>query len=596
MTQPVEQRAAPKALAIPEIIGLIIDAICDQSSWDRHQTLYSCALVNSSWEIEARRRLWEYCGTSSVEFHAPQLVDLTAIKSSRQQGFANNIRCISVGSNYAGHLFGNLNGSPELGWQGQHLTQLQHLSFPRLEKIVLEGPEADELSKHPEIPLKQLVGPRLKKISISATQSVSRLVMSEEWIVNLTKHSRHIEEFLFFCDRGYWLITSPSFLISRVSPTILASFFESMQSLTTLRWEMGGSLSKVVFETLAQMPLLKTLSIPMIPDVWISDVNAFWLEDCFRSLETLECEMSAEVLAKLLPSLHGLKRLHLQARTFGYDTGQEVKTFAGVLPVTLEELTLVPAPCANINAADILEIARATPNLRRLDIARQRCERDYAPSLFGLNDDFIKSLAPLLPKLEEIGLVSNETRTSERCLIDLGHHCPLLRYCTLTARIDFEVLLAMQRLSSTSWPQLKHLSIYNFDINIENRGDESDMELDMDSDIEVWRSCKAVLKAMPKLETAHMESPMLDEFIESVLKDKDTETDEEMSQNELWGFSESDGEMGYGESWDVSELWDVSESDGEMGYTELCDGYSSDEEMGHTEACRDWDGYESDKS
>ncbi|CAF9932256.1 MAG: hypothetical protein GOMPHAMPRED_006533 [Gomphillus americanus] len=557
MAQPIElmQSATAKALSIPEIISLIMDAICCEPRWQHCRILRSCALVQSSWEIEARRRLWEYCVSNMFGMppHVPKLDDLLGLKPSRQQDFANNIRCISI---RFGQERDHSRSSEDL-----ILFQLQHLSFPRLEEISLYCQEGNDFGNQ-QISLKQLIGSRLRKVSITAPLASPHLFISEEWITSLTKHSRHIQEFSFLGDEGGDFVLSPSFLTSNVSPATLVSFLESNYSLTSLQWKMGGSLSKTVFKTLAQMPLLRILEIPKIPDPWISDVNAFQPEDCFRSLEKLDCEMSAEVLAKVLPSLRALKQLYLQVEvssTSRNSTEQTVKTLARVIPVTLEELRLSPTLNATVNAADVLEIARTASNLRCLDMARHHHKLEmecHIPKMLGLDDDFVRDLALLLPKLETICLVSSETKTSESCLIHLGRHCPLLLECILTARIGFEELWMELNSADMRWPRLTYLSIHNFDIR--NLGDESNGEISMELNVDLPGYCRAVLDAMPCLEAVVMPSEALEEFMVDVLTGEDNEPDEETSDSD--GDCASEDEIQYEDDYDYDDDDDDSDS------------------------------------
>ncbi|KAH0330762.1 hypothetical protein KCU71_g48, partial [Aureobasidium melanogenum] len=96
--------SAQQVLSLPEILCSILEYL----EFDR-VALYSAHLVNSTWARCARDILWRNAPLSS----------LAAIEPSRQQDFANLIR-------------------NSFAWNGRYPAELDHLSFPSLERCLFE--------------------------------------------------------------------------------------------------------------------------------------------------------------------------------------------------------------------------------------------------------------------------------------------------------------------------------------------------------------------------------------------------------------------------------------------------------------------------
>ena len=106
--------AAERVGSWPEILSLIIEFL----EFDR-AGLYAAHLVNTTWAHYARKVLWRNAPLSS----------LAAIEPSRQQHYANMIRI-------------------SLSWDMRYPAELDKLSFPSLERCLLDMAQIFELSDY----------------------------------------------------------------------------------------------------------------------------------------------------------------------------------------------------------------------------------------------------------------------------------------------------------------------------------------------------------------------------------------------------------------------------------------------------------------
>jgi hypothetical protein len=96
--------AVDRVFSLPELVQIIIEHL----EFDR-STLYSAHLVNTTWAKYANPILWRNVPLSS----------LAAIESSRQQHYANMIKI-------------------SFSWNGWYPAELDKLSFPSLERCLLD--------------------------------------------------------------------------------------------------------------------------------------------------------------------------------------------------------------------------------------------------------------------------------------------------------------------------------------------------------------------------------------------------------------------------------------------------------------------------
>ncbi|KAF2148773.1 hypothetical protein K461DRAFT_52563 [Myriangium duriaei CBS 260.36] len=442
------------ALSLPEIVTERLYQIYEDFRQCSDNTIFACTLVTWLWHAEANRYIWETCGELQGSTMQPAIRHLIAIEPHRRQIYANHIRILEV-SNEEDRDHENVH------WEGRFHRQLALLSFPRLEQLSMEGTSFSITSYYNEPPFTQYLQSRLKTITLRTCQEPANLVISEHFLNEIKRRCQNLTElYCFISHDGHG-----------ISSEVLTSFLREMLQITDLF--LGNAFLNVVsseaFQALARYTSLTRLEIPEIPDSWIDELQLCSSQNPFASLLSLDCSISCHGLERLLPFIKDLYHL---AVIVPEGSAQMFEIIANAGLTELQHLGLQPCSGFTIHAHDLLSLVRSATNLDTLDIPDSNLYREDEaplPVLQDLDDAIMDEIATCLPYITYFQLIFDQKGLTERSLISLGTHCPELKYCKLTADVNYEKLA--QNAQPGLWPQLYSMRLYRPENEDEDPGE-----------------------------------------------------------------------------------------------------------------------------
>ncbi|KAF2147916.1 hypothetical protein K461DRAFT_324921 [Myriangium duriaei CBS 260.36] len=446
-----------RAMALPEIISLVLFQAYRNFIHHEDRTIFACTLVTTAWHAEASRYLWQVVDCF-VGSH-PTIRDLIAVDPGRRQLYADHIRELRI-----------TNEDDDDGqglWEGTFHPQLSNLSFPRLEKLDMDGPFASDPDplEYETPSLTQYIQPRLNTITIYSFKGPASLVISDKVLTTIMEEARNLKKLNVRIESND----------HSISPQLLLGFLQAVD-LTEL--SLGDGFSSVTsseaFETLARSSTLRCLDIPAIYDSWVENLaKRFQLGktlsmEPFKCLETLECSISSTGLQELLPSLSGLRSLGLEAHE---GSTQMFRIIANAGLEHLKDFRLQPCLSLTVDAQDLLRLVMCAPHLGVLKLPQiyNKSHTLMTPIMENLDDIMMEQIAAHLPSLWNLKLVFHQQGVSEKTLISLGTHCLNLQICTLTADTNSANLLQQTR--PGFFPKLQELEIFpSADVGYDENG------------------------------------------------------------------------------------------------------------------------------
>ncbi|KAF2147992.1 hypothetical protein K461DRAFT_298099 [Myriangium duriaei CBS 260.36] len=482
------QSATRTAISLPEILSAVLRNLYEDFKMGGDISIVACTRVASSWEFEANRYLWERCSMLRRPYN-PEIRDLVKIEARRQQKYANYIRLLSFSSR-------------EDCWEGSCHVQIAHLSFLRLERLFLKGPGCLEIFQLDTTSPTTYLHPGLAEISIQTFQEPASLAISNEFVVGVATCCSALQQLDLNINHGG----------HNVSTEALGLVAQNCHRLTSLSLGAGLStqMSLELFRILADCVSLQYLIVPELREDWTEHLCSGNVlpGEIFTSLHRLECRASSRALNQFLQFLLGLRMLDIEAQGGASTDMLDVIVKAGLTQLVELRLQLISNTIAQ--GPLLLQLAECNPNLHEISIT---CEQNGGSSLTieDLDDAKIEQIVACLPQFTEIELSFNNKALTETSLLSLGLHCPFLRNCRLTAKMNFAKLVneAPQGL----WRELWDLTLES---PVSGEGEEDQaraMTAETTQDI-----AKKLCALMPSLDMIHLQSdPDLEQTVDDLL-------------------------------------------------------------------------------
>ena len=456
--------AASRALAIRELISLILGYIFASKDKGVISTLCSCTLVNSLWNFEANRHVWKTCGTNTPGVKIPTYLHLFTMTRPRAQYYANLIKNLVL-----------------CGREAARYLQLPRLHTLTYHCVSLRSGSRTAVAGWAEL-LRPFLQPQVKMIKISNLSFERFLSVSPKLLRDLRDLCPSLEVMQMNGAGTSQGASFPPF----VMPLSLASLFSQLVSLREVSvnvsplYERDRLMSSNSLQSLARHQALKTLNLASFEDDWIPSLEMDGTSNLFPSLEVLSTKISTIGLRALSSHLRCLRvlKVHAKAKSVGIFSALE-----DLHAETIEELVVISHATQEmlIVGKDILNLVQKTTNLKRLYLLtgsparlRSYTTRLQAPLSEGLDDKLMEKIAASIPKIVQLDLYLEETNGSnmtEAALLSLGRHCPLLEYLRIRASVDLWALFDDSRLV---WPKLlmleAHVQESTYNLNRESSG------------------------------------------------------------------------------------------------------------------------------
>ena len=140
-------------------------------------------------------------------------------------------------------------------------------------------------------------------------------------------------------------------------------------------------------------------------------------------------------LSHLVSLITHIRSLNL---TIWHDSFSVCRICSSLSNLSFLQIRFASEGASSVRGSDLLLLAQSCPNLTVLVISDWDSYIPHGDS--DITDTLIDQVAKCLPKLKRIELFLEDITLSERSVIALVRHCPLLRECLLTAVFDLGVL------------------------------------------------------------------------------------------------------------------------------------------------------------
>lgn len=483
----VIESAKTKTLKIPELLHAILLELRNIWAHQGDPTILKCSLVNRLWESESRRVIWEHCVASDTRANQPRIGYLIAMDQRRRQRYANHIKSLVTGNDI---------GCSECKQDDQSHFELAALSYPRLEKLRIRvlGCADQNLNRSHIIALKPYLQPRLRTIVIYSFDESDSLIISDDFLHELSNRSKNLEHIHFSTD-------PECFTASKSAVTNLIRSLKSLNRIGLGR-EPINSISLEAFVCLSRSYSLEQLQIYGIQSDWVNALEP----NAFKALRSLTCSISSDGLERLLRFLPDLRFLIVQATSGSTDI---VKIISLARLRHLRQLILYPCPKTAFSVNDLIGIADGAIELQSLNIGKHTENgAHFFAAIADLNDSTMFDLVTRLPKLKDITLLSEDSKLTEQSLISFGTQCPNLRYYRLNAVVDVRRLI--EQTSVGKFSCLEHFLI---------TGSPGVADDEVSAD-DLRSMAEALLQIMPSLQTIELSSqPRLAHTLQELIKD-----------------------------------------------------------------------------
>ncbi|KAF2869046.1 hypothetical protein BDV95DRAFT_609293 [Massariosphaeria phaeospora] len=406
------------ALGLPEVVGLVLDLFDPVDEKPSLSPLYNSLFVNKLFNHEATRIMW----SANFDSDRAYLLNNLARKDvARAQFYANFIRVMEI--------------YPR---NGENVTELCHLAYPRLQKVLvyeyshIEYPPhayADEICKH-------LAQPSLLHYELHEGPAIT-----DDVLAALTQHCPKLQS-LRLKSSGHDSATAEGLVYLISALHYIHSFI--------FQGAFAGILTSKSFQAFAQHPRLKSLALPLIEDDWLHALQELDRTGAvFPELIELRTQISCSGLELLLRYAPKLEILIIYPQVVA--THSLLAVASGF--VNLVELHVEFSPGSTINGTDLINLTRSCPKLVSLVVGGVG---DSKPSVKNLTDDTIVEMARLLPDLTAFHLICEPRDIlSWSALRALGEHCLKLERCCLSGAIDWKIAVA----NDAMFPSLTRLTV-----------------------------------------------------------------------------------------------------------------------------------------
>ena len=434
-----------RALLLPEIVTNILE-----TGKYYPNLLFTGLFINKLFFLEASRILWYGCGSrwdsGAAGYQTPDIRNLAEIvrrDAQRAQIYANVIHVLYFSSG----------GGRRSSEETQYHSDLTKLQWPQLEELGLHiSYEAVRRNKGDVI--LQYAQSNLKHLQLDEGSH-----LDDGFLDALLTRCPKLRVLALTCLADF-NITSEGLL----------RFLNRARSLTslTLRAQFKRLWAQDAFAVISTYQNLDFLIIPSIEENWIDAVSRFATSSVFPKMRWLYTSISdsgLEQLSRIMPNLETLELYNSQIQPSRYALASAAKfTSLKALRVQLGE-----GSC--ISGAQLVQLARACPNLGELSIAEdQEEEKSFAeivesralpiiPSAEGITDEVIDEFARTLPKLKNLHLYFHAADLpSLDSLLSLGRHCPELSSLALSCNVKWTSFMELPY--DVIFPELWKLQIF----------------------------------------------------------------------------------------------------------------------------------------
>ena len=342
--------------AIPELVENILGHVFENftrpdlwtyelwTDWTENcdRTMFACTLVNSLWNAEANRYLWQVCGSRwgpKIPWFPRLLSLVTKVSPERQQVLATYIKSLRIGDERG--LKGELpsedgderwgydhfdertylrsigkTGSMGTLWASRWLRLLAHMQFPRLEELTLESSGAADDNFETQN-MRPYLQPKLRSLHIgSHVFTADNLGFQTELYTSLTQHCRGLQKLDIDLGDYYWHKNSVDDTFK-----LLFNGLRIMPSLTDFALKIGSqvriepcALSELIGVVALHPSLRHIAHLPRINDECITNLSEnrdLMTYRLFPQLEELFVTFEEKGLEYFLPHLVNLRDLQV---------------------------------------------------------------------------------------------------------------------------------------------------------------------------------------------------------------------------------------------------------------------------------------------
>ncbi|MCJ1431510.1 hypothetical protein MMC27_000863 [Xylographa pallens] len=209
--------------------------------------------------------------------------------------------------------------------------------------------------------------------------------------------------------------------------------------------------SSEVFLALAQNQHIRSFTVPNILAEWTLNLQGFPPGTYFRKINRITTSIDESALAMLAPHISDVVKLDLKV----YGPSLRLIATVASLPA-LVFLRLSFDGCNGTGAVrgeDLMLLAKNCPGLFILHIIGNGLLTSV-----DINDATMDGMARGLPNLIDLKLHLLGGSLTENALLSLGHRCPGLKSCSITARVNYEDLFNIDQ--ENLFPALRILQTY----------------------------------------------------------------------------------------------------------------------------------------
>ena len=384
-------------------------------------------------------------------------------------------------------------------WEEEYLSALFDVKFPRLKHLTISSPRNPLL-------LKPFLTSNLRSLVVRSDIGLDQLfsvlmVCEKSSIISLgcpdTWHTATTDSCWFgpqccvqvhkrfrFLRSRFWSgvltvrqqcappltrleIHRPVLNVRFEDPTdmVFVQLIRSMQSLTHflnwVGWSDNWNGNATIHE-LARLPRLKQLILPDTPLGHIRAPKGWTPDTFFAELKSLHLRGRMADFEAVKPWFTHIQRLVYTLRKESISTTLPSMTGFGRLRslIFYVEFDLRGRPV--IKAAQLMQLSRDCPELRRLDLPDNRCLPGvFRPRAFetdDITDQTIEDFSQGLPHLEHFRLFIHNSQLTCASVISLGRRCKKLKHLGIAANIN--VLELTERGTKSLFPELKGLTIH----------------------------------------------------------------------------------------------------------------------------------------